>query len=537
VLSEREGSQREREMSLPDQLTRSPLPSREDPVARAASAAIGGPWGRHAVVGQRWFWTPLRVLLAMTLFTLLLGWLQKEPCQSGNWQHSLQYTHFCYSDVIPLFFEEKLNSGAIPYVDHAVEYPVLTGAFMGLAAWLGRGYAHVAAATDGALPGMPPVQAYFTMTVLLLAACMLVVTWSTAALAGRRIWDAAMVALAPLLVVHAYTNWDLFAVALAGAGLVAWQRRRPGVAGVLLGLGTAAKLYPVLFLLPLLALCVRTRRLGAFGRTFAGAALAWLAVNLPIAVMYPAAWRRFFELNRSRSADFDTLWYGFEFLTARQQHRQAGTVQVNGLATVAVVAVLGAVVVLALRARRRPRLPQLLFLTVAGFLLVNKVWSPQYSLWLVPLAVLARPSWRPFLIWQAAECLVWVPRLLWFLGTGSKGVDYQWFLLAVLIRDVALIGYCVLVIQDILRPDRDIVRAAGADDPAGGVLDGVPDSEYAALAWLRPSASPASTAEPGPGSGSGPGSEPGVGSDPRPYSGFGVADLPRDASGDARKTT
>src|SRR5262245_42266781 len=370
------------------------LPSCVDPVVRAASTAIGGPWGRHGVVGQRRFWTPLRVLLAMTIFTLLLGWLVKEPCQNGNWQHSLQYTHVCYSDVIPLYFEEQLNSGAVPYVDHPVEYPVLTRGFMGLAAWLGRRYD---AAAGGLLPAMPPVQTYFTVTALLLAACMLVVTWSTAALARRRIWDAALVALAPLLVLHAYTNWDLFAVALASAGLVAWQRRRPGLAGVLVGLGTAAKLYPARFLVPLLALCLRTRRLGAFAWAFGGTALAWAAVNLPIVAAYPQAWQRFFELNRSRSADFDTLWYGVEYLIARQQHRQTGTPQVNGIASVAVLAVLAAVAVFALRTRRRPRLPQLLFLTVAGFLLANKVWSPQYSLWLVPLAALARPSWRAYL--------------------------------------------------------------------------------------------------------------------------------------------
>jgi uncharacterized membrane protein len=502
------------------------LPSRVDPAVRAASEAVGGPWGRHGVVGQRWFWTPLRVLMALTIFTLLLGWLEKEPCQNGNWQHSLQYTHFCYSDVVPLFFEEKLNVGATPYVDHAVEYPVLTGAFMGVAAWLGRQYDHLA---GGVLPTMPPVQTYFTVTALLLAGCMLVVTWSTAALARRRIWDAAMVALCPLLILHAYTNWDLFAIALAGAALVAWQRRRPGVAGVLLGLGTAAKLYPGLFLIPLLALCLRTRRLGAFAWTFAGAALAWVAVNLPVAALYPAAWRRFFELNRSRSADFDTLWYGFEYLTARQQNRPAGTPNVNGIASLAVVLALAGVVLLALRAPRRPRLPQLLFLTVAGFLLTNKVWSPQYSLWLVPLAVLARPSWRAYLIWQATECVLWVPRLLWFLGTGSKGVDFQWFLLAVLVRDVALVGYCVLVIRDILRPERDIVRASGDDDPAGGVLDRAPDREYPAGSWLRPRS--ASSTSPAP-----PGGD-GIDVDRTDVDRAAEVDATRSASGETRNTT
>jgi uncharacterized membrane protein len=491
---------------------RSPLPSRDDPTVRAVSTAVGGPWGRHGAVGQLRFWTPLRVLLALTMFTLLLAWLEKSPCQDGDWQHSLQYTHLCYSDVIPLFFGEKLNVGAIPYADHAVEYPVLTGGFMALAAWLGRRYDMAA---GDLLPAMPPVQTYFTATALLLAICMLVVTWSTAALARRRVWDAAMVALAPLLVVHAYTNWDLFAVALAGAGLVAWQRRRPGLAGVLLGLGTAAKLYPVLFLVPLLALCVRTRRLAAFAWVAGAAAAAWAAVNLPVAAAYPQAWRKFFELNQSRSADFDTLWYGVEYLVARQQHRPAGTPHVNGVASAAVVAVLVAVAVLALRAPRQPRLPQLLFLTVAGFLLANKVWSPQYSLWLVPLAVLARPSWRAFLVWQATECVLWVPRLLWFLGTGAKGVDYQWFLLAVLVRDAALVGYCVLVIRDILRPERDIVRASGEDDPAGGVLDRTPDGGTAVPSWALSSGS----------------------ADGRAGAGAGDADIGRNASGETRNAS
>lgn len=456
------------------------VPSRDDPVVRAASGAIGGPWGRHGALGLRRFWTPLRVLLALTVLALALAWLQKSPCQNGAWTEGRQYTHFCYSDVIPLYYTERLNEGAVPYADHPVEYPVLTGAFMGVAAWLANVY--VEAASGLPLPDVPDVQAYFNATALLLAVSMLGVTWSTFRLAGRRRWDAAMVALSPLVVVHAYTNWDLFAVALAGAGLVAWQGRRPALGGVLLGLGAAAKLYPALFFVPLLVLCWRSRQLPAFGRAAAGAAIGWSAVNLPVAGAWPESWRRFFELNRERPADFDSLWYG---LNALLNGSGSPAPQVNGIAAIAVLVALGGVLALGLLAPRRPRLPQLLFLAVAAFLLTNKVWSPQYSLWLLPLAVLARPSWRALLAWQATECLVWVPRLLWFLGTGEKGVGYNWFLGAVLLRDVALIVLCALVVRDVLRPEEDIVRRPGGlagpastaeDDPAGGVLDGAEDS-------------------------------------------------------------
>ena len=64
----------------------------------------------------------------------------------------------------------------------------------------------------------------------------------------------------------------------------------------------------------------------------------------------------------------------------------------------------------------RPRVAQLAFLTVTAFLLTTKVWSPQYSIWLVPLLALARPRWRMAMIWQVSEIAVWVATLLWLLA-------------------------------------------------------------------------------------------------------------------------
>ncbi|SBW29164.1 hypothetical protein FDG2_6537 [Candidatus Protofrankia californiensis] len=46
---------------------------------------------------------------------------------------------------------------------------------------------------------------------------------------------------------------------------------------------------------------------------------------------------------------------------------------------------------------------------------------------------------------------------------------------AVAIRDLMLCVLAGLVVREILRPELDVVRMTGADDPAGGVLDGVPD--------------------------------------------------------------
>ncbi len=150
-------------------------------------------------------------------------------------------------------------------------------------------------------------------------------------------------------------------------------------------------------------------------------------------------------------------------------------------------------------APRRPRLPQVLFLLVVAFLLSNKVFSPQYTLWLLPLVALARPRWRLFLIWQICEFWVMFTRFMHFIYNdtqGRHGVDRGWFVGAVALRDLVLIVMAGFVVREILHPRMDVVRAgttgtvaqrsaadnpdAGLDpdlldDPAGGVLDHAPD--------------------------------------------------------------
>jgi uncharacterized membrane protein len=466
-------------------------------VAAQATEAIGGPWGRYAVTGRALFWTPLRVCLLFTTVVLALAWLKQAPCAAGNWTGHLQYTHFCYSDTVPLFGLHHLDTGAVPYLESPVEYPVLTGAFMAAAAAVARVYDH-AAATLGFLPDVPPVESYYVVTCLLLSFCALLVTRAVLGMAGRRPWDAAMVALSPLLFVHAFTNWDLFAVALATLGMWAWARQRPLLAGVLLGLGVAAKLYPLVLLAALFLLCLRAGRLRVWLRTAVAAAVAWVVVDAPVAVLAPENWSRFFRLNSSRPADPDTIWN--IALTMTHHRLFDGPLAVGQTPSVLNVVVAGGLLALVaaaawltLAAPVRPRVAQLAFLLTAGFLLLNKVWSPQYSLWLLPLAVLARPRWRSLLLWQATEALLWVPRLLWYLGTDNRGVGVEWFLLGVALRDVAVLVLMGLVVRDILRPDGDVVRAGwpGVDDPAGGVLDGAPDM-VTLRATPRPGAVPES---------------------------------------------
>ena len=309
------------------------------------------------------------------------------------------------------------------------------------------------------------VASYFTIGALFLGLFYLWAVASTAKIARRRIWDTAIMCLSPLLIVHAFTNWDAVAIAFCAAGMLAWARRHPTLAGVLLGLGMAAKLYPILLLGPLLVLCLRTGKMPAWFKAALGAAVAWLAVNLPVILQYPQAWYEFIRLNSERGAEWDTWYFIYSNLSGSKVFDTPAGARspefLNNLSLALFAVSCLAIGWFALSAKRRPRFAQLAFLVVAAFLLTNKVWSPQYSLWLLPLVVLALPRWRPVLIWQFTEAVTWVLLMFQFAGVQNKGLSVYPFICAALLRDVLVISLMVLVIRDVLRPDRDLVRMAG----------------------------------------------------------------------------
>jgi uncharacterized membrane protein len=181
-------------------------------------------------------------------------------------------------------------------------------------------------------------------------------------------------------------------------------------------------------------------------------------------------WSEFFRLNQTRPADPDSLyfvtsyftgWAGFDGPLAAGQ----APAVLNAVSAALFVVLCAAIAVLAWKAPRTPRVASLAFLVVASFLLVNKVWSPQYSLWLVPLAVLALPRWRLLLGWMVVDALVWAPRMYYYLTPEERGLPPDWFLGTVLLRDAVVVLLCALVVRSVLRPEEDPVRAFGDDDP------------------------------------------------------------------------
>ena len=496
---------------------------------------IGGPVGRHALIGRARFMTPLRAMLLIALVFLALGYSTKAAClqttgsgsadqRVANWENQRAYYELCYSDIVPLYTAELLNQGKFPYKSSWIEndsagrprtqydgniavrymeYPVLTGIYQYVSMALAKTYTALSKLVS--VPVVAEVVTFFNIAAFGLALAWLATVWATSRLAGsRRIWDAALVAASPLVIFQIFTNFDALATAFAVGALLAWARRRPVLAGALIGLGVAAKLFPLLLLVPLAIVGLRTGRLREVGRTAIAAVVTWLIVNLPVLVLFPRGWSEFFRLNTRRGDDMDSLynvvksftgWRGFDpQLGFWQPPTVLNTVSavLFGLCCVGITYV-------ALTAKQRPRLAQVVFLVVAAFLLTNKVWSPQFSLWLVPLAVLALPHRRILLAWMTIDSLVWIPRMMYLYGEQNRGLPEQWFTVTVLLRDIAVIALCALVIRQIYRPELDLVRNRGlVDDPSGGVFDRAPDAPPGWLPdWLRPRTGRAHAALPG----------------------------------------
>ena len=444
----------------------------------AASESIGGPAGDHAKPHP--WWTPVRVVLAVACVAVLLGMVAKTPCVNANWSGGNErYANMCYSDVPYLYTGRGFAERAFPFGDgdgryQAMEYPVVIAYF-----------AHAAALLTHAVSGWPDVEEraavpadqvyaepgvaqesgrYFVVTAVLLSVFALLAAYFLAGSHRGRPWDATLFAASPVLVLTGLINWDLLAVAMVAGAMWAWARGRPLLAGILIGLGTATKLYPLFLLGALLVVCLRNRRFREFLVAVAATVVTWLLANAPAMVLGFDEWEVFWSFNSDRGADLGSLW-----LVWQQAGHTVTPYLINKVSLAFFVGVCLAVLALGLLARRTPRIPQLALLIVAGFLLVNKVYSPQYVLWLLPFAVLARPRWRDILIWQAGEVFYFASVWLYlgeFTAPGASGEPDRFYWLAICVRVLAELYLVAVVVRDIVQPWRDPVRADGlTDDP------------------------------------------------------------------------
>lgn len=337
-------------------------------------------------------------VLVATLFTLLIGFVHKSQCLLGDFNERAFGGISCYTDLVPLYRASGLADRKLPYLEAPNEYPVGTGSFMWVTSLPGRGEGDYFLANAVALSGLAVLTA-----------------WTLHRLVDRR---AMFFALAPTLGLGAFLNWDLLAVALATGATLAFLSRRDRTTGVLLGLGAAAKLYPALLLVPFAVQRVAEGDRRAAIRMLGWAAASWVLLNAPFAILAPERWSFAFRFSSERGPTAGTLWHvGCRALGGEGDCLSVGLVNALSLT----LFVLGGGVVWFVARNRAAATAWTLGLPLLVLLLLtSKVYSPQYSMWLLPWFALVLPDLRLFVLFEIADLAVFFAEFSWIGAIASE---------------------------------------------------------------------------------------------------------------------
>jgi uncharacterized membrane protein len=308
----------------------------------------------------------------------LLSFLKFSHCEKHDWQSPDNYIHACYTDIAPLYTERGLDKDIWAFAsgERSVEYPVLMGVVMYLTA----------------LP-LNDIRDYYFLNIFLLALLFI----ATVFIAQRINVYGFYYALAPAVIGSLFINWDLWGIPTMLLAIYWYDRKKFDYSAIALGISVATKFFPVLLLIPILAIAARSNRLPIrYLSIFTG---TWLAINLPVALTTPTGWWHFYKFNMERGPDWGSIWNVGQIFGLTSGNT-------NFLSLLGTLAILSWVMVYLFGLKTTPTLAEVSFIVFASALILGKVYSPQYVLWLTALAVIAiktKPTLIIFWVWQMAE--------------------------------------------------------------------------------------------------------------------------------------
>jgi len=364
-------------------------------------------------------------VLIIAFLGALLSFAKFDHCFNTNFATPDVYTHACYSDLPALFGARDLVHHLWPYssASNSVEYPPITGLVM----WVSSLPTH--SDTIYFLINVGLIALLFMGTVLLVAKL------------KPELWY--LLPLAPAVIASLYINWDLWAVASAVLAIYYFDRRLYDYSAIALGLSIATKFFPIVLLVPSALIFYRRSQLRDLIRYIFVTAGIWLLINAPFIIFNQRGWLRFFTMNRERGVDFGSLWYALNLFGI-------STSNVNWLSILLFLIGVSAYAVYFFGLGELPSLAQSAFIVVAIFTISSKVYSPQYVLWLTPLAILAmrdKKDRAAFWVWQGAE-LIYHLAIWEYLASYSGshfGLPARAYATATLIRIAATIYFTVRI--------------------------------------------------------------------------------------------
>jgi uncharacterized membrane protein len=345
--------------------------------------------------------------------------------------------HDALSDIPGRFFAWNVHSSVVPYGGPPIEYPVVIGYVTWLTGWLGH---------DAA--GFFVAQGVLGVALALVMTCMLYHR------APDRIWRWA---LGLPLALYAFHNWDLVAMVPAIAGLLAFERGKNRTSGALLALGAFAKVFPAFLLPPLLVVRWHSGdRRGAL-RLAGGFGIVALVLNGPVATFAWSSWTFPASFQGGRAPTWGSLWHWlFAGPGAPALWTDNAKAIADGLSIVAMVAFL--VVISLLAVRRHLDAVAIGAAVVGAFLLCNKVYSPNYDLWLLPYFALLPISRRVFVGYVASALGIFVLVYGYLHGAWSIGFAVALLPSLVIARAAMIVALIVTALRGQMRQDPSVLR-------------------------------------------------------------------------------
>jgi uncharacterized membrane protein len=210
-----------------------------------------------------------------------------------------------------------------------------------------------------------------------------------------------LVPVAPAMIASLFINWDLWAIATMMLAIYWFDRKQFLYSALLLGVSISTKFLPIFLLIPIVFIFWRENKIKEAIKYVAITFGIWLAINLPFAVTTPTGWWRFYKLNLDRGPDWGSFWLALQQLGINLTN-------LNYLSILLLLIALTSIAILLFELRYTPSLASVAFFVIASVMLASKVYSPQYVLWLTPLAVIALTNAKDlhaFWVWQTTEII------------------------------------------------------------------------------------------------------------------------------------
>ena len=402
----------------------------------------------------------LRIALIVTLIATILSFAKFNHCRGSGWGSPDVYIHMCYSDISALYGAREINTDRWPYAssDNSVEYPVLTGIVM----W----------ATGLLIDDPNGYKIYFDLNIALIIALLFA---SVSVLWRLKPEFTPLFPIAPAVFGSLFINWDIYAVLFALLSLYFFHNNKFDLSALFMGIAISTKFYPGVMLFGIALIFWNQKNFTKLIRYLLITIASWLVINLPIAMGNYEGWFRFFKLNIERNSDLGSIWYALTLLKLPSGN-------INNLTIVIFLIALTAIALFySMVAESRDdfaNLATVAFLTVAAFVTISKVYSPQYILWLTPLAVLAMTSTKErsaFWIWQGTEALYHFAIWQYLASyTGAKfGITETFYAITILIRIAGLAWFSRTLIHTALA-----ARSTATRNAQGNPLEFLPDSTH-----------------------------------------------------------